>query len=42
MYDTELAIELLNQVSQAAQTILKRFEPIHSVGDFLDSEEEMS
>ncbi len=39
MYDNELAIEILNQISQSTQTILKRFEPIHSVEDFLDSEE---
>ena len=28
MYDKELALEILTQIYQATQTVLKRFEPI--------------
>ena len=28
MYDIELVIEILRQIHEAAQTILKRFEPV--------------
>ena len=37
MYDKELVLEILGQIYQAAQTILKRFEPVKTVGDFTDS-----
>ena len=37
MYDKELAIEILSQISQASQTIMKRFEPVKSINDFTDS-----
>ena len=37
MYDRELVLEILGQMYQAAQTILKRFEPIKTVSDFTDS-----
>ncbi len=30
MYDKELALEILDQIYQATQTILRRFEPIKS------------
>ncbi|MBW1960167.1 MAG: DUF86 domain-containing protein [Deltaproteobacteria bacterium] len=38
MYDRELAIEILTQIYEATQTILKRFEPIKSVEDFTGSD----
>ena len=31
MYDRELAIEILRQIYQAAQTILERFQPVKTV-----------
>jgi len=37
MYDKELALEILDQIYQATQTILRRFEPIKSANDFTDS-----
>ena len=37
MYDRELVLEILGQMYQAAQTILKSIEPIKSVSDFTDS-----
>ena len=37
MYDRELVLEILGQIYQAAQTILKRFEPVKTVRDFTDS-----
>lgn len=37
MYDRELALEILTQIYQATQTILRRFEPIKSANDFMDS-----
>ena len=37
MYDRELAIEILRQIYQAAQTILERFQPVKTVSDFTDS-----
>jgi uncharacterized protein with HEPN domain len=37
MYDRELVLEILGQIYQAAQTILKRFEPVKTVSDFTDS-----
>ena len=33
MYDRELAIEILRQIYQAAQTILERFQPVKTVND---------
>ena len=41
MYDKQLAIEILQQVQQATQTILRRFRVIQSVDDFLSSDEGM-
>jgi len=38
MYDRELALEILKQIYQATQTILKRFQPITSCDDFINSE----
>ena len=38
MYDRELVIELLSQIYQATQTVIKRFEPIKSADDFIGSE----
>ncbi len=35
MYDNELVLEILRQIYQAAQTILKRFQPVKTVGDFV-------
>ena len=37
MYDRELILEVIGQIYQAAQTILKRFEPVKRVNDFTDS-----
>ncbi|MEA2083754.1 MAG: HepT-like ribonuclease domain-containing protein [Thermodesulfobacteriota bacterium] len=37
MYDRELVLTILEQIYQAAQTILKRFEPVKTVNDFTDS-----
>ena len=38
MFDKELAIEILSQISEAIIRIQKRFEPIRSVDDFTNSE----
>lgn len=37
MYDKELAKEILNQLYNAAEIILKRFQPIKTVDDFTNS-----
>jgi uncharacterized protein with HEPN domain len=37
MYDKELALEVLSQISHAAQTVMRRFKPIKSPDDFTDS-----
>lgn len=37
MYDLDLAIYILEHIHDSAQTILHRFEPVHSVEDFTDS-----
>jgi uncharacterized protein with HEPN domain len=37
MYDSELAIEILKQIYQAAQTILERSQPVKTVSDLTDS-----
>lgn len=39
MFDKALAKEILSQVYRSTQTILKRFTPIASSDDFIDSEE---
>ena len=41
MYDKELALEILSQIYQAAQTILQRFGPIKSANEFTKSPEGM-
>jgi uncharacterized protein with HEPN domain len=38
MFDRELALEILIQIRQAAQTILRRFAPIKSPEDFTSSD----
>jgi len=38
MYDRELALEILEQIYQSSQIILKRFQAIKSYDDFTDSE----
>jgi uncharacterized protein with HEPN domain len=38
MHDKELILEILKQIFDSTQTILKRFEPIKSVNDFADTE----
>jgi len=38
MYDVELAREILFQVYEATQRILRRFEPVLSADDFTNSE----
>ncbi len=38
MYDRELALEILTQIYQSTQTILKRFEPVKSAEDFTGSD----
>jgi len=37
MYDSELVVEILRQIYQAAQTILERFQPVKTVSDFTES-----
>ncbi len=37
MYDKELTVELLEQIQNAAQTILDRFAPVKTVSDFTNS-----
>ncbi len=37
MYDRELVLEILGQIYQATQTIVKRFETVKTVSDFTDS-----
>ncbi len=37
MYDSELVVEILRQIYQAAQTILERFQPVKTVSDFTNS-----
>ena len=39
MFDIELEKEILSQIHQSTQTILKRFKPIQSMDDFTDTEE---
>jgi uncharacterized protein with HEPN domain len=38
LFDTELVKEILLQIFQSTQTIAKRFEPINSSDDFIESE----
>ena len=38
MYDRELVLEILSQICQATQTVIKRFGPIKSADDFIGSE----
>jgi uncharacterized protein with HEPN domain len=38
MYDKELVREILTQTREAAERVLRRFEPIRSVEDFTNSE----
>ncbi|MGA8179160.1 MAG: HepT-like ribonuclease domain-containing protein [Desulfobacterales bacterium] len=37
MYDKELVLEILRQIHEATQTILKRFDPVKKISDFTDS-----
>jgi uncharacterized protein with HEPN domain len=39
MYNKELVIEILTQISHATETVLQRFEPVSSADYFMDSEE---
>jgi uncharacterized protein with HEPN domain len=39
MHDTELSLQILLQIREAAKTILWRFSPIHHVDDFTASNE---
>jgi len=38
MYDQELVIEVLDLILNASKTVLRRFEPIGNVDDFVSSE----
>ena len=38
MSDKNLVLEILSQIYQATQKVLKRFEPIKSPNDFMDSD----
>ena len=38
MFDRELTLEILHQIYKSTQTILKRFEPIKSAEDFIESD----
>ena len=37
-YDRNLTLEILSQILGSTQTIMKRFEPIQSAEDFVESE----
>jgi hypothetical protein len=37
MPDRELALEILRQIKEAAEKIIKRFQVIHQISDFTDS-----
>ena len=37
-YDKDLALEILSQILRSTLTIMRRFEPIQSVEDFVNSE----
>lgn len=39
MFDKELTQELLEQIFEATQKVLKRFEPIKAANDFMDTPE---
>jgi len=41
MFDREFVLEILEQILEASQRVLKRFEPIRSVDDFMNSESGM-
>ena len=41
MHDKQLILEILEQIYDSVQKVLKRFEPIKSVNDFTDSESGM-
>jgi uncharacterized protein with HEPN domain len=41
MHDRELVLEILEQVYDSTQKVLKRFEPIKSANDFTDSDSGM-
>ena len=41
MFDREFVLEILEQILEASQRVLKRFEPIRSVDDFTNSESGM-
>lgn len=41
MYDRELAVNILQQISKACKTILSRFEPITQVSDFTNNPQGM-
>lgn len=41
MFSDELVVEVLTQIHDATQIVLKRFSPIKSANDFTDSEEGM-
>ena len=34
MYDREIVLEILQQIQQAAQRVIARFEPVDNVEDF--------
>jgi len=38
MFDRELTLEILHQIYKSTQIILKRFEPIKSAEDFMESD----
>ena len=38
MYDRDLVLEILTQIYNSTQTILKRFEPVKSLEDFTGSD----
>ena len=37
MYDKKIVYEVLSLIIKSSQTVIKRFEPIHSLSDFTDS-----
>jgi uncharacterized protein with HEPN domain len=41
MHNRELVLEILSQIYDSAQKVIKRFEPIKSTNEFTDSESGM-
>ena len=42
MYDRKIVLEILQQIQQATQRVIARFEPVDNVEDFTNSEDGMA